>query len=175
MTQKPYALILDTCVASDILNVDAEIFVLAARYLGSICMPAVLIDELRECFQIVDPSEMGVDEIALTDEDRIEAVDLRERPGKSALSENDCACAILAARLKCRCVTNDKLLQKTCEELGVPVWWGLEMVLELCDRGGISFDRAEAFIIGLCRLTPYVNEKIEERFRARLEKIKARK
>ncbi|MBP5620514.1 MAG: type II toxin-antitoxin system VapC family toxin [Thermoguttaceae bacterium] len=173
-TRKP-TLLLDTCVGSDFLNVDAEIVGLASKSLGELLIPRVLMEELSRKFEFDVLDALGLRVVDSSDEILKEAGVFRLKKGFRLLSENDCVCLLTALKNKYTCVTNDRLLQKTCKEHGVQVWWGVEVVLALYEQDGVSYERAENFIVRLRQTTFYVKKEHEDEYRRRLLAIKEKK
>lgn len=62
----------------------------------------------------------------------------------AGLSLQDRVCLRLSQQNGYRCVTNDKVLRRACDEAGVAVLWGLQLMAELRTRGVLPISRAES-------------------------------
>ena len=172
MKNKKPTLLLDTCVVSDFIEVDAEIIRLATKCFGRLHIPNVLMDELtkRFSYDALDALELLV--INVSEELVDDAILFRSKEGMSRLSVYDCVCFLTAQKYSYTCVTNDLRLQNICKKRGVQVWWGLEIVLKLYDLDAISFQRAESFGIRLNERSPYFKKELLEKFQRRLLELK---
>ncbi len=169
------ALLLDACVVSDILNVDVEIISLITQVLGAVYVPSVIVDELRRKFELDEIIKLGFEILEVSDEAQYAATVVKNQKKYRALTQNDCACLIMASQTNCSCVTNDFALQKACKDFNVAVLWELEVVLMLYERDGISYERAERYLDKLKRISFYITPQVSERFTTELNQIKKKK
>ena len=90
-----------------------------------------------------------------------------------SLSEVDRSCFETAYEANCICVTNDKSLRNACENYGVEVFWGLELMVMLVERNIVSANRAIEIAYEIRTNSQfYIKEEIVERFSKIIRKIK---
>lgn len=66
---------------------------------------------------------------------------------------------------------NDTSLRKLCEKEGVPILWGLQLLLELHQSGGITVPGALAIAREIHKTNPkHITAKIVERFTTTIKK-----
>jgi hypothetical protein len=58
------------------------------------------------------------------------------------LSTQDRVCLEMASTNGWTCATNDRVLRNACQARGVPLVWGLELMVELVDLGALSAKNA---------------------------------
>ena len=90
----------------------------------------------------------------------------RIRLTKAYLSFHDCICFVLAKDNNCECITNDINLRDYCEDEGVSVIWGLDIMLKLIESRTISKTDA----IDLSILIALQNVTITQRVLTQFEK-----
>ena len=68
------------------------------------------------------------------------------------------------------CVTNDRLLRRTCNEHNVQTKWGLQLMLDLVSVGGLSSSRAIKTARRIHANNPHhISNQILDRFLSRLD------
>jgi rRNA-processing protein FCF1 len=113
------------------------------------------------------------------DEDECERLGLRlVRPsaqqlveagrGSTALAFQDKLCLAIAEEKGLTAVTNDKRLRSECATRGIPVKWGLEIMLDLVEAGQLARDDAVAVAEAIREGNPYfITNAIVDEFRKR--------
>ncbi len=92
---------------------------------------------------------------------------------RGRLSFHDRLCLILARDAGWACVTNDRALRRACEELSVPVLWGLELMIRLAAGHHLAIDTAVTIANAIRQSNPrHITEDLLERFSRRLRDLK---
>ena len=153
-------LVVDANVLIDYAAADATILSLATRYLGTIHVPRLILEEVKQL------SETECDRMDL----RIVEASLQQvaeaSQGSRGLSFNDRVCLILARDAGWTCVTNDRALRKACEGISVSVLWGLELMLELVADGHLATEVALQVAGAIQAANPrHITDEILDRFK----------
>jgi predicted nucleic acid-binding protein len=156
-------LIVDANVLIDYAATDRTILGLANRHLGTICIPRPVLDEVIQLSE-TDCDRLGLRIVDGSVEQLLEAGRVRGR-----LSFHDHLCLILAQSEGWICVTNDRALRRACDDVSVPVLWGLELMIELVAGGLLPRDAALEVAWSIQRVNPrHITPEILQRFEARL-------
>ena len=156
-------LIVDANVLIDYALSDSAILALAVRHLGSVCVPLPVLDEVRQLTRD-DCDRLGVTLLDPTLEELSVA-----SSGRGSLSFEDELCLLLAKTGGFTCVTNDKTLRRACEAAGVPVRWGLELMVELVSKRELTVEAAITTARAIRASNPvHITAAILERFEARI-------
>ncbi|MGE5417084.1 MAG: hypothetical protein ACM3UZ_10030 [Acidobacteriota bacterium] len=158
-------LILDANVLIDFCVTDISLLSLICNYVGQIYLPTPIVDEVTDVnedrfvewgIKIIEPE---LDQVALAaGEDR------------SPLSFEDKICLIMAKQNGWTCVTNDKPLRQKCEEEGIPLIWGIELICILAESGGLPVNSAKEVISKIKTYNPkYITDSIVAKAFKRLE------
>jgi rRNA-processing protein FCF1 len=132
-------LLLDANVVIDYAITDLGVLGLVAHHIGRVYVVRSVLDEVeqvreRDCkrlgIEIVDPS--------------LEQLVAAGEAERGRLSFTDRLSLIVAHDSGWTCVTNDRALRRACRERGVPVWWGLRLMLALVRAGKLAPDAALA-------------------------------
>jgi len=159
-------LVVDASVLIDYAKSDLDVLGMAARHLGKVHVPGIIVDEVAQ----IDASkcaDLGITVVEATDEQIQTAA--QRRPG---LSFQDNLCLLLARQNGWTCVSNDKRLRQACADDGLDVMWGLQMMVELIERG--QLDAAEALRVArvMQQNNPYgITDAVMARFRQRVSKL----
>lgn len=157
-------LILDANVLIDFIKSDGTIIKLICKYVGDIYLATPIVDEVNEV-DMKECTELG---IKLVEPDLSEAMLAMQNVG--ALSFQDNLCLILAKNNDWTCVTNDKPLRQKCEDEGVPLIWGIELVCILVEAGGLPAEDARLLILEIQKNNPkYITQTIVNKAFERLE------
>lgn len=162
--------IVDANVLIDFLTADLEVLKLASVHLGQIYVAADVVDEVKgltdkQCaahgIQVVHAS------LAQSREAAAHA---------DGLSFQDRICLVLARDAGWTCITNDGALRKACDDAGVNVVWGLELMLRVVAIGGMTKQRAHAAARAIHTANPlHVTAKVVAAFEVRLDGIARQK
>lgn len=155
-------LILDSCVLIDYMQADSSIIRVLVEHIGPLHVTSSLIEEIND---IDDESELVDLGLIVVDPDIAEFSYSSTGP----LSIHDQLCFFTAKSLGFTCVTNDKNLRRLCEQEGVPIMWGLELIAELHRAGGITRKNAEALAKAIAKANPmHITDEIISRFLERI-------
>ncbi|MGI6295443.1 MAG: PIN domain-containing protein [Armatimonadota bacterium] len=155
------SMIIDACVLIDFIKAERAMLELVAKHIGSLHVIGPVVAEVREIDDEIELVNLG---LIILEPDIQDAFTAAERP--SPLSFVDWLCLLTAKRYSLICVTNDKNLRKFCEQEGIPLLWGLELVTELHKIGGITSEEAEDFIHTVRELNPkHITDDIVSLFR----------
>jgi len=156
---EPPTYVLDANILIDYQGVDLSIFSLAAEHLGRLLVPRdIIIDEVadmtpelckRHNITCIDPT---LAYIALA------------QATNSALSFYDLLFFALAQDENAICVTNDQRLRNHCQEHGLELCWGLQLMVELVDARVLERQRAIEVATEICRQNPTLSDAILRRF-----------
>lgn len=156
-------LIVDANVLIDYVRSDSNVLALAARYLGTIYVPSVVLDEVEQL------SEADCDALGLTILEEPFDILTDAAATRGALSFEDRVCLLLAKRQKWICVTNDKRLHSECHKTGVDAIWGLRLMIELVREGQMDVGAAMEVAEAIRRVNPlHTTSEILDDLRAKL-------
>lgn len=118
-------LLVDANVLIDFRDSDLTVLTLVARHLRAVRVPRPLLAEVRDLDDTdCDRYELGIWEP--TTEQLTAAA-----AGRRSLSFHDHLCLLIARDEGWCCATNDKALRRECRAQGVPVRWGLQLLVDL--------------------------------------------
>ncbi len=159
---------MDACVLIDFLHADRTVLHLIPEYVGEVYVISQVVEELREINETSELYELGLLVIDPEIEDIYSAAS-----EVNSISFQDRLCLLTAKRHGLTCITNDRILRRFCETDGVPILWGLELLVELCDAGGIPKNIAEAIAQTIHETNPrHITQKILKKFKEKLSNIK---
>jgi len=111
--------------------------------------------------------ELSITVYQLETEQLLETVSVSTR-----LAYEDRLCFLACRDNSWVCVSNDKLLRRTCEDHDIPVRWGLELMLELVHAGAITPTRAKRVAEKIHENNPlHITKAIIARFIAKLSAL----
>lgn len=165
MTDKGSPLIVDSCVLIDYASVNPEILRLAARHIGPVIVTVQVLKEV-DGFDETRAGEAGLTVVDLG-EDLIDGI----VSDKGGLSDCDKAIFTLAKYEGYRCWTSDSKLKEICEESGIATYWGLELMLILCEKGHLDRDTALSTARGIYLVNRYIADKVLAEFEAKIKLI----
>jgi len=167
--KKVRLLIMDACVLIDFLKADRTVFSLVAGHVGPVHVVSPIVEEVREINGQEELVELGLSVIEPEIEDAYTAAN-----DAGTVSFQDRLCLLTAKRHGMICVTNDKNLRKLCDGEGVPLLWGLELLLELYEAGGIPKHLAEEIACAIHETNPlHITSGILKRFMSRIGRSQA--
>lgn len=161
-------LILDACVLIDFWDADPSVITLVVREIGPIHIAENVLSEVSQ----VDRSAAitaGLTIIEPTFEMMTAAA--RRRRG---LSFQDHLCLLMAREHGWTCVSNDGRLRKACDEDEVPVLWGLEVLAQVVEAGGLPVEAAIELAERMAACNRYLTQAVIDRFVARISGTKGR-
>jgi hypothetical protein len=122
---------LDACVLIDFWDADPSTITLVARHLGDVHIAENVLTEVEQVDRSVAVAA-GITIIEPTFEMMTAAAQRRR-----GLSFQHHLCLLLAKERGWTCVSNDGRLRAACGEDGVAVLWGLEMLAQVVEAGGL--------------------------------------
>lgn len=163
MTRRPPSrklMIMDASVLIDFIKTERSVLELVVKHVGPLHVASPVVDEVKE---IDDENELVALGLIIVEPEIEDAYTAGSQSG--ALSFEDWLCLLTAGRHGFTCVTSDKNLRKLCKQEGVPLLWGLELLIELHKVGGITGKEAEALAKAIRQSNPkHITEKIVSDF-----------
>ena len=136
------------------------------QVVGLLHVVGPVVDEVNEIDDEDELGELGLVIIEPEIEDAFAAV---SQPGPTSFQDR--LSLLVAKRHNFTCVTNDKNLRKLCEQEGVPILWGLQLLAELHMAGGISGKEAEKLAQAIRASNPkHITAQIISRFKEIIRK-----
>ena len=133
MTARPAAVISDANVLIDYIKVErTKVLRLVTEHLFPIKLPRSILDEVDQLTE--DQAEALGMEIVDETIDQLKEAAIRG----GALSHVDKLCVAIARDNGWAIWTSDKPLHTKCKTEGIPVYWGLQLMLELCQAGKLD-------------------------------------
>ncbi len=125
MAKKPKVLLMDANVLIDYQKSDFSVLGLVNRHVGEVHILTTILDEV-EGLDVVDCERLGLKAV----EPGLNQL-TRAAAQRGQLSFRDHLCLVVASDAEFVCVTNDKPLRKVCDDEGVSILWGLEIMTAL--------------------------------------------
>ena len=161
---KTRLIIVDACVLIDFFETDRTVLQLVASYVASVHVVSPIVEEVRDIDGPEELTELGIYVMEPEIEDAYAAA-----IGGGTVSFQDRLCLLTAKRHGMTCVTNDKSLRSLCTKEGVPLLWGLELLLELHAAGGIPRTIAETVAQAIHEANPrHITRSLLARFKAKI-------
>ena len=166
MSAPGQSLVVDANVLIDYRAADLTVLQLASRHIGKVHVARQVLREVPR----VGADECERLDLKIVDESLEQLLEAGRRRGR--LSFNDHLCLILARDAGSTCVTNDRALRRACEELSVPVLWGLELMIQLTAGHHLAEAAAVTIAKAIRESNPrHISEEILERFSQKLREI----
>jgi rRNA-processing protein FCF1 len=160
-------LILDANILIDFCKCDKTIVQLICHHVGQIYLATPVLYEINEIDEN-DCLDLGI----ILVEPELELAILAAEE-KGPLSFQDKLCFLMAKQNGWTCVTNDKPLRRRCDNEGVPLFWGIELICILVESGGLPLKQASELILEIMKLNPkYITDSIVANALKRLGIIK---
>jgi rRNA-processing protein FCF1 len=152
-------LLADANPVIDYVGTNREILALVAAHFESLCILSTVLEEIED-FDASECARLGIRLVEPTLDEVIHASSRRGR-----LSVQDHLCLLVSRRLRLICVTNDIPLRKACEQEGVEVLWGLELMAALVGAGRMTSEDAIRTAKAIQMLNPFhIRQDIVDRF-----------
>lgn len=161
-TFKFKAIISDANVLIDYAKANKKVLQLAAKHLCEVYVPTPILKEVKDITG-AELQRLGVVAFEPTLEQVVLAAD---RP--LGLSFEDQLCFLIAKEQGWTCATNDKQLRNQCVASGVPIIWGLEIMLCLNKAGHLNRAEAEKTAEKICEVNKYIGQSVIKKFVAKL-------
>lgn len=153
-------MIMDACVLIDYLKTERSVLELFAKYIGPVHVVSPVIEEVQEIDSPEELIELG---LIIVEPELEDAFAAASQIGPTSFQDK--LCLLTAKRHGFTCVTNDKNLRKLCKKEKVPFLWGLQLLAELHQSGGIPAADAIAVAEQIHQTNPkHITTEIIERF-----------
>ncbi len=160
--ERSLSFVLDASVLIDYAKADVSILALAARHLGTVVIPAPVLQEVDQ----LNSEECGRLDLRVEQPTTDQLLEAGSTTGR--LSFQDWLCLMVARDQKGICITNEKPLRTACTRAGVSVLWGLELMLELLQARQLSAEDAVEIAQAIHRSNPFITaERLREGWRLR--------
>lgn len=145
---------------------ELEILSLAAHHLGRLAVVSEVLGEVRDV-TAEDCAQLGVEVVEASTEQFFQARDLG-----SNVSFNDALCLVVCRDGGWTCVTNDRALQRLCQQRGVATRFGLGLLVDLVAAKAITRGRAEGVSRQIQARNPlHIHERVVARLRMELDRV----
>ena len=151
--------ICDANILIDYAKANKKIIGLATEYLYEIWIPLPVWEEVND----LSNQDAKTLNINITEPTLAQTYEAANMFG-GGLSSEDNMCFIVARDEKAICATNEKPLRKKCEDNGIDVLWGLEIMVQLCELGKLSSGMAAKTAQKIASDNPTITETIIDRF-----------
>ncbi len=158
-------LVVDANVLIDYAKADESVLALVVRHIGPVFVPRDVLDEVDQVDEDTC-TRLGL-QIA---EGSLEQL-LEAGAGGGGLSFQDWMCLILARDNGWVCVTNDGRLRRACEEADVEIRWGLQLMLEVVDAGGLDAETAIEVAEAIGRTNRWIGASVVEAFVKKVRRV----
>lgn len=163
MPDRPKVLLSDADVLIDYRDSDLSILALVVQHLAPVHVVRDVVDEVDD-LSLARCEELGLTVIEVEPQVLLQLSALPRR-----LSRYDRLSLHVCQENDWICVTNDRLLRRTCNEHNVRTRWGLQLMLDLVSAGGLSASRALKTARRIHANNPHhISKKILKRFSSRL-------
>ena len=143
-----------------------SLLALVAQELGPLLVTSTVLEEVRgvtdeDCFRL------GIEVVRPSTEQLSRAGDLGV-----GISFTDAVCLVVCLDAKWTCVTNDRALRRQCGRHGVPIRYGLRLLVDLVAAGAISRDQADLVAGRIHEANPlHINRRVIARFKRALDRV----
>lgn len=155
-------LLLDACVLIDFATSDVSVLTLVSAHVGQVHVPSPAFDEVEQIDDAL-ASSLGLKLVEPTLEMLVEAAAARGR-----LSFQDRICVLVARAGGFTCISNERPLRAACAAEGVPVLWGLELLVELVAARALPAESAREVAGQLMATNRRMDPNVFDRFLKRI-------
>ncbi len=166
MNNRPSAVISDANVLIDYIKVErTKVLRLVSEHLFQIKLPRSILAEVSQLTQ--DQAEALGMEIVEESIDQLKEASVRG----GALSQVDKLCFAIARDNGWAVWTSDKPLHTKCKTEGVPVYWGLQLMLDLCKAGKLKASYALETVEKISEVNERITKEVSTLFLQELRGI----
>ena len=155
-------LLVDACVLIDYANSSSSVLKLVSKHVGKLHVATTVFREVTQV-RPDDASRFGLTVVEPNLDMLAQAAAVKGR-----LSFEDRIALIMSKELGFTCVSNDTQLRLECNRQGVPVLWGLELLVQLADAGAINVAKAVTIGTAICNANKWLGPDVLARFLARM-------
>lgn len=160
--------ITDANVLIDYLVTDKKILKLIAGLFKEALIPIDVLKEVEKT-TVRQISAYGFSVYYPEPETYFEAANLKEENG---LSFEDNICIIDSKKLRCGIVTNDLKMRNKCNEEGIELFWGLQLMVILVTKNRLKKAEAIKAAEKITRNNPRITDKVLGDFKKKIYEIK---
>jgi hypothetical protein len=159
--ERPQILLADASVLIDYRDTNLSVLTLASAHLGPVRVVYEVLEEVGD-FDVELATTLGIEVVDVPTQLLLEIDSLPHR-----LSRQDRLSYLACRENDWICLTNDRHLRGLCKEGGVRLCWGLEMMVDLVERGALSKEVALRTAQDIHTNNPgHISLDVLERFRA---------
>ncbi len=167
MTDKT-KLLLDSNVVINYDNADILcVLSLVNKHIGQVYILTAVLEEVGDLSD-VDCARRGFEVIETTPSEMILAGKLQVGSGPA---EVDDQCLAVAQKRSYICVTNDRVLRRSCDNHGVNCRGGLGLLILLCEKQQITTNQAKEYADKLSKTTRRLGKDVKQKFHERLKQL----
>lgn len=163
-------LLADANVLIDFRDAEAmSLLALVAQHVGPLLVTSNVLGEVRGIDE-EDCAQLEITVLSPSTEQLQRAGNLR-----LGISLPDAVCLVVCLDGGWTCVTNDRALRRQCSLHGIPIRYGLRLLVDLVEVGAISRGHAELVAGRIHEANPlHINRRVIERFMAGLNGVGSR-
>ncbi|HME69731.1 MAG TPA: hypothetical protein VKM54_07665 [Myxococcota bacterium] len=159
-------LLADADVLIDYVRSDPRVLRLVAEHIGPVKILRQVLDTVDQLSE-ADCRELALEIVDLPTETLLEA-----GQGSGALSFEDRLCLLACKANGWTCISNDRVLIRSCDAEGIPFRRGLRLMVDLVAGGHITKQRALRVASAIHAANPYhINEDVLSAFNEALEAV----
>lgn len=166
MTPLRPLLLVDACVLIDYANTSRDVLKLVTEHVGKLHVTPTVFREVTQ----IRPEEIAYWGLTVV-EPSLDALGWAGE-ARGRLSFEDRLAVAVSKEYGFTCVSNDNQLRLECGRQGVPVLWGLELLLALASSRAITKVKARQVGEAMCNANRWLGSEVLERFVTKLEGIK---
>jgi len=151
--------ICDANILIDYAKANKKIIALVTEHLYEIWVPLPVWEEVNDLSRD-DAEVLGINVIEPSLAQTYEAANMYG----GGLSDEDHLCFVMVRDEKAICATNEKSLRKKCKDNDIEVLWGLQMMIQLCDKGKLTIKLAERVARKIAQENITITKEIITRF-----------
>jgi hypothetical protein len=153
---------MDACVLIDFCKSDRSVIALVSRHVGEVHVATPVLAEVDQIEESEAPS-LGLKLVEPSLEMAVQAATTR-----GPISFADRLCVLLAKERSWTCVSNDRRLRRACEDEGVSLLWGLELIALLVERNALPAKSAKAIGLAIFATNKFIGKAVLARFLRRV-------
>lgn len=162
--------IADANVLIDYAKTTPDILTLVAKHVGPVYVAADVLEEVEQ----LDEAQCQAIGLKIVDGDLAQLTEASQRGGP--LSFEDKLCLVLARDNGWSCLSNDGPLREACKAQGVPVVWGLEILLTLVEGKHLTASAAIQVAQAIHAVNPmFITTKVLAAFQKKVAEKSSKK
>ena len=158
--------ICDANILIDYAKANKKIIGLITKHLYEIWVPLPVWEEVND----LSDNDAEILRLKISEPSLAQTYEAANMYG-GGLSDEDHMCFVMARDEKAICATNEKPLRKKCEDNGIELLWGLQMMVQLCGIGKLKVDIATKTGEKIVKMNPRITQKVLDDFKKKLNKL----